>query len=196
MKKTIGFLTVLMIISSVVFARRIDNPGSASGVAVIKNGTTFKLYYKNAEHSNVKISIRDAANNIVFSETLHNVNGFVRPYNFSTLSTGNYTIEVTDKTNTHTEAITIERKETPAVGTSARLFKVPGEKEKYLLTFANQASDDISVRILDSSNDVIYSEAASIEGNFAKVYNLQKYSGKFTFEVTNGQGKVESVSYK
>lgn len=195
MKNTIGFLTVLMVISSVVFARRIDNPGSASGVAVIKSGTTFKLYYKNAEHSNVKVSIRDAKDNIVFSETLHNVNGFVRPYNFSTLSNGNYTIEVSDRNSTHTEAISIEKEELPA-GTSARLFKVSGEQGKYLLTFANQSADDITVRIYDASNNVIYTEAASIESNFAKVYNLQKYSGKFTFEVTNGKGKVESISYK
>lgn len=192
MKKTFAFLTVVMIISSVVFARPNDDPGSASGVAVIKNGKTFKLYYKNAELSNVKISIRDASDKVVFTETLRNTTGFVRPYNFSTLEQGNYTMEISDKSGIHTESITIERE--PRTNKTARLFKVPGEDGKFMLTVANRSSNDITVRIFDSSNAMIYSGAESIEENFAKVYNLQQYSGKFTFEITDGKGNTETVS--
>ena len=88
MKKTLSVLVVLMVISSVVFARRADNPGAAAGMAVVKNGTTFKLYYKGTQQMDVKVSILDATNKIVFTEVLRKVEGFVRPYNFSNLPEG------------------------------------------------------------------------------------------------------------
>lgn len=109
MKKILSVLVMLMVISSVAFARRMDNPVAAAGVAVMKNGSTFKLFYKGAQHSDVKVSIVDARDHVVFSEVIKKVEGFMRPYNFSNLPEGNYTIEVSDKSGRYIEKISYNK---------------------------------------------------------------------------------------
>ncbi|HTE31964.1 MAG TPA: hypothetical protein VK666_16395 [Chryseolinea sp.] len=191
MKKILSVLVVLMVISSVVFARRTDKPAFASGVAVVKNGTTFKLYYKGAEQSNVTISILDADKKVLYTEVQHNVNGFVRPYNLSYLATGEYTIEVADRSNIHTEKISVQRDNGEKL---AHLFKM-SEDGKYLLTVSNKDNSDITIRIYDGSDNVIYDKVEAASGEFAKVYNLKKYNGKFTFEISDANGKTKSITH-
>ena len=192
MKKTLSVLVVLMIVSSVVFARRIDKPGSAPHVAVMKNGTTFKLYYKGSQQADVKVSIRDANNNELFSEVLKNVEGFVRPYNLSSLPEGEYSIQISDKSSRQIERITFEKTKIEKL---AHLLKVSGSDSKYLLTVANKEGDDITVKIYDESNNVIYNHREEAKSDFAKVYNLGNRTGDFTFEVTDGKGISTSLSH-
>ena len=192
MKKTLSVLVVLMIVSSVVFARRIDNPGLASRVAVMKDGTTFKLYYKGSQQTDVKVSIRDANNNELFSEVLKKVEGFVRPYNFSSLPEGKYSIQISDRAGRQIERITFEKEKVEKL---AHLLKVSGSDSKYLLTVSNKEGEDITVRIYDESNNVIYNHREAAESDFAKVYDLGSHTGDFTFEVTDGKGISKSLSH-
>lgn len=192
MKKTLSVLIVLMIVSSVVFARRIDNPGVAVRTAVVKSGTTFKLYYKGTEQNDVKVSILDAGRNVVFSETLRKVGGFVRPYNFSNLPEGDYSIEIADKNGRHSEKVSYE---IPNLEKLAHLRKVSGGEEKYLLTVSNKEANDLTVKIFDASNTMIYDHTEEIDSDFARVYNLERFSGRFTFEITDGNGVTKSLSY-
>jgi len=192
MKKIFSVLVVLTIISSVAFAGGIDNPASSSGVAVVKKGTTFRLYYKGNELGNVKVSIINDSKTVVFTETFHNVDGFVRPYNVSNLKEGVYTIEIADRGNRHLETIEVVKDRSEKL---AHVLKVAGEEGKYLLTVSNKKSDDITVRIYDEDNNKIYDEVQSISTDFAKIYNLKKYNGTFTFEVTDSTGNTKKISH-
>ncbi|HEX6891636.1 MAG TPA: hypothetical protein VF141_13090, partial [Chryseolinea sp.] len=164
MKKTLSVLVVLMVISSVAFARRLDNPGTSSSAAVVKIGSTFKLYYKGAEQADVKVSIRDRGNHVVFSETLKNVDGFVRPYNFSKLPEGEYTIQVSDKFGNQIEKITYKQERDEAL---AHLLKVAGSEAKYLLTVSNRGENGVTIKIYDGANNVIYNETEITSSDFA-----------------------------
>ena len=190
MKKTLSVLVVLMIVSSVVFARRLDNPGTSSGAAVVKIGTTFKVYYKGSQQADVKVSIRDAGDNILFSETIKKSDGFVRPYNFSSLPEGDYTIQIADKFGRQIEKISYKREKSE---TLAHLLKVSGSSAKYLLTVSNRADGDVTVRIYDEANNVIYDKKEQVTKDFAKVYNLEGIPGEFTFEVTDAKGTSTSI---
>ena len=190
MKKTLSVFVVLMVVSSVVFARGIDKPSSTSNVAVVKNGTTFKLYYKASQHDDVKISIRDASDNVLFSETIKQVDGFVRPYNFSKLPDGEYIIQVANKSGRQVERITVAKDKTEKL---AHLLKVSGADSKYLLTVSNKEGNDLTVRIFDSANNLIYNQKEEVTSDFAKVYNLEKIDGEFTFEVSDGNGISKSL---
>jgi len=192
MKKILSVLVVLMVVSSVVFARRMENPSTANGVAVVKSGTTFKLYYKSEQQSDVKVSILNSSNKVVFSEVLKKVGGFVRPYNFSNLPEGDYSIEIADKNGRQVERINYQNSSTEKL---AHLLKISGSEGKYLLTLSNKEANDITVRIYDDSNNIIYNQTEEIDGDFAKLYNLEKFSGKFTFEITDGKGITKSLSY-
>lgn len=191
MKKTLSVLVVLMVISSVVFARRLDNPGASSNAAVVKIGTTFKLYYKGPQQANVKVSIRNANNKIVFTETIKNVEGFVRPYNFSNLPEGEYSIHVSDQFGGQIEKITYKREKSEPL---AHLLKVAGSDGKYLLTVNNRENGDVTVRIYDEANNVIYDRKEFVSKDFAKVYNLEGVVGdQFTFEVSDAKGTYTSL---
>jgi hypothetical protein len=185
MKKTLSVLAVLMVVSSVVFARRLDNPGTAPSAAVVKIGTTFKLYYKGSQQADVKVSILDAGNHLVFSETIKDVDGFVRPYNFSHLPEGDYTIKISDKNGRMIENITYKQEKSEAL---SHLLKVAGTNAKYLLTVVNKEQGDVTIRIYDNSNNVIYNKKEAVSSDFARIYNLEGIDGEFTFEVTDASG--------
>ncbi|HMG92220.1 MAG TPA: hypothetical protein VK589_19320 [Chryseolinea sp.] len=185
MKKTLSVLVVLMVVSSVVFARRMENPGASPSAAVVKSGSTFKLYYKGSEQADVKVSIRNGSDQLIFSETIKNVEGFVRPYNFSSLPEGEYTIQISDKSGRQIEKITYKQEKDEAL---AHLLKVAGTDAKYLLTVSNRGESDVTVKIYDSSNNVIYNKTEIASKDFARIYNLEKIDGDFTFEVSDAKG--------
>ncbi len=191
MKKTLSFLAALMMISSLILAA--DSPGSKPGMAVVKNGTTFKLYYNGSQQMDVAISIRNADDQIVFREVLKHVDGFVRPYNFSHLSEGDYTIQIRDSNGLKVEKIRYEKN---TVDTKqARVLKLAGSEHKYLLMISSKTPKAVNVRIMDESDNVIYSQHETITGNFAKVYNLNKHSGKGRFEISDADGNSTYVGY-
>ncbi len=192
MKKIFSALVFAAVICSSAFAGGIDDPESSSGVAVIRNGTTFRLYYKGSESSNVKISILNDKKETLFTETLYNVNGFVRPYNFTNLNEGQYTIQIADRNHRHSETVQVVKSKTEKL---ARIAKVAGEEGRYLLTLSNKKANDITVRIYDGSNNMIYNEVEAVSTDFAKIYNLKNYTGKFTFEITDSSGDTKSLSY-
>ena len=189
MKKTFSILVMLMIVSSVVFARRLDTP--TTGVAVMKNGETFKLLYKGTQNSNVKVLILNDNNEIVFSERIKNTDGFVRPYNFTALPEGNYRFEVTDSNGLQSEQINYRK---PTNDKVAHLIRVAGTDEKFILSVPNRGNDIITVTIFDEDNAVLYSGIEKITGDFAKVYNVQKLEGKATFNVTDSKGFSKSLT--
>jgi hypothetical protein len=168
-----------------VFARRLDNPGATPSAAVVKTGSTFKLYYKGSQQADVKVSILDAGNHLVFSETIKDVEGFVRPYNFENLPEGDYTIKISDKNGRQIEKISYKQEKSEAL---SHLLKVAGTDAKYLLTVANRGESDVTVRIYDNANKMIYSQKEKVSSDFAKVYNLEGIGGEFIFEVTDATG--------
>jgi hypothetical protein len=190
MKKTFSVLVVLMVVSSVVFARRLDNPGDSPSATVVKIGSTFKLYYKGSQQGDVKVSIRDAGDHILFTETIRKSDGFVRPYNFSNLPEGEYTIQIADKNRSQIEKISYKHEKSE---TFAHLLKVTGSDAKYLLTVSNKGDGDVTVRIYDGSNKVIYNKKEDVSKDFAKIYNLEGIPGQFTFEVTDAKGTSTSL---
>jgi hypothetical protein len=190
MKKTLSFLAALMMMSSLILAA--DSPGEKPGTAVIKNGTTYKLYYNGLQQSDVLISIRNASDQLVFKEVLKQVDGFMRPYNFSHLSEGDYTIEIRDNNGLKVEKIKYEK---DADSKFARILKLSGDERKYLLMISNKTADAVKVRILDESDNVIYSQYENIEGDFAKIYNLEKYSGNGRFEIIASDGTAKYIGY-
>lgn len=171
-----------------------ENPTSLSGAAVIKTTeSTFKLIYKSETQSDVRISIFDAKNQLIFSERVRNTNGFARPYNFEELAKGEYTIAIEDASGRK-----IERISTGAGATANKLVnvtKMSSEESKYLLTVGGKGEEALTLNIYDGSNALIHSESKSIKGDFAQLYNLSKVKGQPTFEVQHQDGTVQTLEY-
>jgi hypothetical protein len=192
MKKTLSIFVVLIAISSVVNARRMDKPEEATSMAVTKSGSLVKLFYKGTKDCKVKVTISNAKNQVVFEETIKHVDGFMRPYNFSNLPEGDYTVELTDHTGKKVEKISYQDVKIERL---AGLIKVSREEDKYLLTIPNRGRNTFDIRIYDSSGSLLYNNSEKAEGDFAKVYNLSEISKKFVFVITDKSGSSKQIEY-
>jgi len=192
MKKILSMIIALMVVSGVVSARRLDNPSASESASVVKSGSTFKLSYKREALSTVKVSIYNENNKLVFTETIRKISSFVRPYNFSGLPEGAYTIEIADGDSKVIESINYQ-KDHPT--TFAILTPVKGEATKYVLSMANAGKEAVTVNIYNEDGTLQYSESEIVNGEFAKVYDLKKVKGKFSVEVVGAEGKVKTLAY-
>lgn len=170
-----------------------DNPAaSASGAAVIKNGeSTFRVIYKSEKENDVKVSILNDKNQVVFSEKLNNTDGFSRPYNFESLNEGDYTITIEDGSKKTLEKVSYG---SPKVSKMLNVLRVSNEG-KFLITAAGKGSEVINVSIYDGLHNLLHSSYEKTNGDFAKVYNVKSLKGHVTFEIANENGEVKTVSY-
>lgn len=192
MKTKSLYLAALIVISAAVAAVGKDEPRSA-GIAIVpvKGSEVFKLIYKSETASKVKLSIYDASAKVIFSETLSNVDGFIRPLNFSGLPFGEYTVEIADAAGKKIEKISFQ----PAKSTSAiHVSKLANEQGKFLLAVSKGTSSEINVKIYDEANNLVHSETREVAADFAQLYTI-KTTGSYTFEVSDNAGNTKTVRF-
>ncbi|MBX2917190.1 MAG: hypothetical protein KF856_18120 [Cyclobacteriaceae bacterium] len=188
--KALQLLLAGVLVSSFAFASVVDEPASAEGVAVTHatGSSVLKVYYTSAQVGDVKISILDKKNRNVYSETIKKVSGFVRPYNLSGLSAGDYTIVIADKNGVRKEKIAYSAGKIDKVINVVRL----PETGKYLLSIKSKASDVINVNVYDQDNRLIHSQVRDIKSDFAEVLNLKEIN-QFTIEISDSQGILKTI---
>jgi hypothetical protein len=192
MKKTLLFFLMLTVVGTSVFAGGIDNPAASNRMAVLRSGSTFKVFYKGGSVNKVTVNIYDELGVKVFSDYVGKLDNFVRPYNFSELSEGQYTIELVDNDGKQIESVEYR---SGKIEKLANLIKVANEDSKYLLVVPSQVKDVISVKITDNAGIVVYEGLEEVEGDFAKIYDLKLLSKNFTFEITDKKGAVKILRY-
>jgi hypothetical protein len=74
------------------------------------------------------------------------------------------------------------------------VLKLKGAEGKYLLTIGGHGNDDLTINIYDGSN-LVHSEAKSVSGDYAQVYNLAQVKGIPSFEVLHQDGTSEILEY-
>lgn len=191
MKKSLSILPMLLIITSMTFAKTFDSPSTS--MAVLQNGATMKLLYKAADQTDVKVLIVNDNNRIVFSEKIRNTSGFSRPYNFSELPEGNYSIQLIDNTGRKIEHVNYKSEAKNKENKIMHVMRVSGTTDKFVLSVPNKGEEEITITIYDQ-DDVLYSGTESVSGDFAKIYNIKDRSGKITFQVTDSKGLTNSLS--
>jgi hypothetical protein len=195
MKKILTLSLVLF--STVMFANGTDDEkkssASASGAAVIKNGeSTFRVIYKSEKEADVRVSIFNDKDQLVYSEKVNNTDGFTRPYNFESLGEGDYTISIEDGSKKTTEKVTYR---TPKVTKALNVVKLSSQEGKFLVLAAGQGTELITVSIYDGQHNLVHKSFESTKGNFSKLYNVKGIKGHVTFEISNENGEVKTVAY-
>jgi len=185
MKNIVAFVFVLLAIGHVNASG--VKPDSPVGISVIKKGAVVKLFYRGEQSGKVKVTIYDEDGKVVFTETHNNTEHFMRPYNFSSLPAGNYTIELSDEQGKRFKKVTHSWKTEIR---SAHLTRLNDNENKYMLAVPNKGQDALTVRIYDHNYKQLYQETEIINGNFAKVYNLRWRHGPHIFEITDQKGKT------
>ncbi len=193
MKTKSLYLAALIAIAAVVTAVGKDEPGS-QGLAVVpvKGSEVFKIIYKGESSSKVKLNIYNSSSEIVFSETMNGVNGFIRPLNFTGLQFGEYTVELTDASGKKVEKINYQ----PAKSESnVHVSKLVNEEGKFLVSVAKASSETITVKIFDEANNLLHINTKQVAGDFAQLYTLKDFAGAVTFEVSDNTGSIKTVRF-
>jgi hypothetical protein len=191
MKNLLTILVVLTAVCGAVNVNASDKPKSPTGVAVVKSGSTFKVFYRGSKMGNVKVTIYNAQGTAVFTEKIHNLESFVRPYNFSSLTEGEYTVELEDADGKQVQSLSYH------VATTKKLMKlahIKGTDNKYVLMVSNKGSDVLNVKVYDESNTLVHTSTENLQGDFAKVYNLNTIGKNFSFEVTDRSGNTQTLT--
>ncbi len=190
--KKIYVMLAMLAITSISFAREatMKSPKALAGIAVIKSSATaYKLIYKSELQTDVKVEIYNSRNEIVFAETIKLSDGFVRPYNFSSLSDGKYMIRVDNGSNWLTETVEFKTGEAEKLAHLTTLTD-----GRYLLSVPDTGAHELKIRIFEESGKLIYHKMTRTAGDFAQLYKLNSVSGPLLFEVTDEAGLVKSIS--
>jgi hypothetical protein len=170
-----------------------DSPATLT-VTSASDAKVYTVVYKAAETGKVKVSIYTKSNQLVFSEVLTNVTSFKRPYNFSELEEGEYTIVLEDKNGKQVEKINHVANKINSV---INVKKLIDADNKYVLKVITNASETVSVKIYDEANGLIYVQSVDVTGFFGLVYDLSKVkstpASTVTFEISTSSGKTETV---
>jgi hypothetical protein len=192
MKSKLSILTLALVLS---YAAKAAAPMFVS-VKPTAKAEVFNIHYKSTEAGNVRVSILDKNNSEVFTETLFNVISFVRPYNFSELSVGEYTIVIADKNGKQAEKINYTLNH---VESFISVSEVANKENKYLLNVTNNGTENIYVRILAKDGTSLHEQILEVTGKFSLIYDLNKVkpttTPSVTFEITSGNGKMETIKF-
>jgi hypothetical protein len=69
------------------------------------------------------------------------------------------------------------------------------DEGKYVVMAAGQGDELITVSIYDGAHNLLHRSLEATKGNFSKLYNLKSVKGHLTFEISNENGEVKTVSY-
>lgn len=166
------------------------NPVKGLFFVVPQGESVFGLIYKPQEKSNVKVSIYNEAHRLVFTEWIFQSTGFSRPYNFSQLGYGKYTVEVVDKTGMRSEEIDYRAHSEKLV----RIVRLK-EESKFLCTLIGSRPEYITLNIYDNANRLLHTESSNLSGDFAKLYSLIGVQGGCVFEVIHQNGTVRRSEF-
>jgi hypothetical protein len=194
MKKFLTILVALTVTFGAVSANAIDKPKSPVGMAIMKTGGVYKLFYKGAKAGDVRVTIFNANGTAVFKETLHQVENFMRPYNFGTLAAGTYTIEIESEDGKQVQLVNHRDSALKASAKLMSLIHMAGGDDKYVLTVANKGEDELTIRIYNADDVLIHKETQKINGDFAKVFNFDASAQDFIVEVTDQAGNTQSLT--
>ena len=185
MKTKNVILTALMVVLVSGVALAMD-PGNPKLVVINQKSGVFKVIYEGAKAGKVSLKIYDSEKNVVYAEEQKNANGFIRPVNFDGMKAGEYTIEISDAFGKHSQKVTHGK-----VAPVKRVHIAKTTQEgKYLLAIANRGNEVININIYDGSNNLVHSEKVAINGDYGKVYDLNRVSGVPTFEVSDKSGNL------
>jgi hypothetical protein len=193
MKKFLSILVVLAAVSGAVNANVIDNPKANTGLALMKSESGFKVFYKGSKAGTVRVTITNDKGQSIFSETLKNVESFMRPYNLSSITEGDYKIEISSPDGKQIEKFSYTKNKVEKL---MNLLHVKDAEGKFVLTVANKNGNDrLRVNIFDQNYNLVYTGSEEINGDFAKLYDLKSLGDNFTFEVTASNGTKQTLTY-
>lgn len=188
MKTKLMLVVAISLMGSAAFAQESASPKFV--VVNQGNPAIYKVVYNNPGATRVKMNVYKGTGEKVYSESV-NVDGFVRSLNFKSMTTGVYTVEMSDNTGKYAQKVNYVH----AKPSNIHVARIAKDSNKYLLSVANEANAEINVRILDGDNNLVHTQSLAVNGSVGLVYDLASVNGNPTFEVTDGSGGIRTIKY-
>lgn len=188
MKTSILTFALGLVLSTNVFAADDLESTSTASINTTNRVSVYNLVYASAKTGMVTVSIKNQEGQVVLQEQIFNdKKGFIRPYNFSTMPEGSYTLEVKDAAGKSELSLSYSNVAVNAV----RKAEIKAlESNKYQLRLVGNTADAVEVSIYDQFGSAIHSESLTQKGSFTRVYDLSKLKNtKGAIEV-RANGKV------
>jgi hypothetical protein len=166
-------------------ANVVENIYNVDGVEVkiASNAQNVIVNLGDVQNEEIKISIIDEDQKTLMSETVKNVNGFVKRYNVSRLEDGSYKMIITKKTVRTVQPFTIEK----GVVKMSNMDK----KEKFLPTLSfNNGKLDVNVLLGNYSNIVV-----KLFDNEGREVMLDKHYAEFKLNQRYDLSKLPAGTY-
>jgi hypothetical protein len=187
MKKMIVIIFILVTVSCAV--TQASPIGPDQRIKVRKSGDVFKVTYQSPADGKVKVTILDEEGQVVFTEKINSQGGFKRPYNFSQLPKGDYTIQIEDVLGACSEKLSYQD-----IKWITRVAKLKGAKDKYMVTIPDQGKQRASVFVYNQFQELVFTDYINQEGDFVRIYHLKNLEGA-TIQVVN-QSSGEETTFK
>ena len=180
MKTKSLYFAALFVIGAAVAAVGKEEPNSTGmAVVTVKGSEVVKVIYKSETAGKVKLSVYDAASNIVFTET-RTSEGFILPLNFSGLQSGQYTVQLVDANGTKSEKFNYQ----PSAFTKNVHVAKTAAEGKFVLSVI-KGNSTVGVKIYDLNNNLVHESSKEVSGDYAQLFSIKNFAGA-TFEITNG----------
>ncbi len=176
-------------------ARREIADLSTMKVIPAKEEGVFKVFYRGGKSGKVRLEILSASGKLVHSESFKNTSGFVRPYNLSNLSEGEYTIVLTDEFGKQIEKVNLAKPASAAI--IASVIELAEESDKFVVVVPKQGEETINIKIFNANNELLISNDIKASGDYSGLYNLKKVaSSSYTFEISSKSGLHQTFTHR
>lgn len=185
MRKTLFIIAGMLAVVGAVAGLGKDGLSPDPEMAVIpQEEGSYRLIYRGNDKSNVRVKILDADHRQVYEERVFQSGGFLRSYNLDNLKEGDYTFRVEDGVTTmeRTVAYRIAEKKIAQV--------VKMNDGRYVLACPSCGIGNIRISITDESGTLLYEGNRKVQGSLAEIYNLDRFTGPFNFEIAGAGGSV------
>jgi hypothetical protein len=150
--------------------------------------SVFNVQYVSEQKGPVAVTILDKTNNVVFQEEIYSTGSFIRPYNFSNLTEGEYTIVMKDEHGEQRQTIHYALVKSASF---ANVSELKNQKSKYWLNIVTNGEEKMNVRIYSLTGELLYDQSVTVEGSYSRIFNVSQLNqSAVVFEVSNGNGTV------
>jgi hypothetical protein len=161
---------------------------AASFTVKESKNSVFKVQYVSEQKGTVAVTILDKKNQVIFEEKIYSNGSFVRPYNFSNLTQGEYTIVMKDENGEQSQTINYS---SAKMTSFASVSEIPNQQAKFWLNIVNNAEEKMYVRIYSLKGDLLYDQSVTVAGSYSRVFNVSQLNQpSVVFEISNSSGVI------
>nr|WKN39375.1 hypothetical protein K4G66_11805 [Tunicatimonas sp. TK19036] len=127
------------------------------------------------------LRIKDQQGYVLHREVLNGEDAYMKKYDFSSLPSGEYTVEVRTDSGITEETFSL------AEGNARAMYFKPAikvEPQKVSVIFQNQIDSPVSLKLFDKSGHLLYTESVASQEKFAKGLDLSRLeAGQYSLAI-------------